>query len=194
MGLEKIADPSAAPAIGPALQGHRKARGLTLEQLAGLSGVSKSMLSEIERGRANPTFAVLWSLTRALGVAFDELVDGRVPSDPEPIEVVPTEHLPLINSPDGACRLKILSPPHLAGSTEWYEIEIAPGGRHVSGAHAKGAIEHFAVIEGRFEVGSGAARRTIGAGEVARYPADVAHELANAGAGPAKGMLIVLFR
>ena len=52
---------TSTPQIGPVLQRHRKMAGLTLEQLAEKSGVSKSMLSQIERGQANPTFAVLWS-------------------------------------------------------------------------------------------------------------------------------------
>lgn len=47
------------PQIGPVIQRERKARHLTLEQLASRSGVSKSMLSQIERSEANPTFAVL---------------------------------------------------------------------------------------------------------------------------------------
>ena len=54
------------PRIGPAIQKERKLRKLTLEQLSVQSGVSKSMLSQIERGEANPTFAVVWSLTQAL--------------------------------------------------------------------------------------------------------------------------------
>ena len=46
-----------APDIGPIIQRERKARHLTLERLAALSGVSRSMLSQIERGESNPTFA-----------------------------------------------------------------------------------------------------------------------------------------
>ena len=54
-----------APLLGPQIQQLRKRRRLTLEQLASLSGVSRSMLSQIERSQANPTFATLWNLTRA---------------------------------------------------------------------------------------------------------------------------------
>lgn len=48
-----------APNLGPKLQAIRKEKSLTLEQLAERSSVSKSMLSQIERGQANPTFATL---------------------------------------------------------------------------------------------------------------------------------------
>ena len=54
----------------------RKSRGLSLEALAGLSGVSKSMLSQIERGESSPTVASLWNLTKALNVDFSGLLDG----------------------------------------------------------------------------------------------------------------------
>jgi len=47
------------PDIGPRLQAYRKAQGLTLAALAAKSGISRSMLSEIERGSANPTYGTL---------------------------------------------------------------------------------------------------------------------------------------
>ena len=62
------------PQLGPRLRDQRQARGLTLEGLAQASGVSRSMLSQVERGEANPTFATLWSLTQALGLSLDDLV------------------------------------------------------------------------------------------------------------------------
>jgi len=69
-----------APEIGPLIQRERKARHLTLERLAALSGVSRSMLSQIERGESNPTFAVRHAFTEAkvlyLAVVFLPLSGG----------------------------------------------------------------------------------------------------------------------
>ena len=48
----------------------RRAQGLSLEAVANLSGVSRSMVSQIERGESSPTIATLWNLTRALQVDF----------------------------------------------------------------------------------------------------------------------------
>ena len=183
-----------APEIGPVVQRRRGALGLTLEQLAALSGVSKSMLSQIERGQANPTFAVLWSLTRALRLDFADLMHGAAgPKDEGAVEVVAATNTPEIRSADGRCRLRILGPPRLAGATEWYEVAIAPGGALASAAHARGAFEHFTALAGSFEIMSGGATRRLEAGETARYPADVAHRIANVGAGEARGLLIVLY-
>ncbi|MBL4808294.1 MAG: helix-turn-helix transcriptional regulator, partial [Rhodobacteraceae bacterium] len=52
----------------------RKGKGLSLEATAKLSGVSRSMLSQIERGESSPTVATLWNLTRALQVDFAGLL------------------------------------------------------------------------------------------------------------------------
>jgi transcriptional regulator with XRE-family HTH domain len=183
-----------APKIGPTVQRARKQRGLTLEQLATKSGVSKSMLSQIERGEANPTFAVVWSLTQALEIDFASLAGGAGQARAEQIEVTSRAHTPEIRSPDGLCRLRILSPPRLAGQTEWYEVEMQPGGVLTSEAHAAGSFEHFTALAGGFAVGSGDVNVVLEDGETAHYPADVPHTISNPGQDIATGFLVVLYR
>lgn len=182
------------PQIGPVIQHERKRRRLTLEQLAGMSGISKSMLSQIERGEANPTFAVLWSLTQTLGIEFSDLVaGGAVARSTGAIEIVSAAHTPEIRSADKLCTLKILSPPRLAGHAEWYEIEIAPGGQLMSAPHTQGAFEHLSAWTDGFTITSGEVSEHLKAGETGRYRADVAHGIANRSDHPARGLLVVLF-
>jgi len=192
---KRVVQPMApAPSIGPSLQSVRKAQRLTLEQLAALSGVSRSMLSQVERGEANPTFAVLWSLTQALGVDLTELIEGGPTlTEADTVEITTVAHTPVITSADGSCQLKILSPPRLAGTTEWYAVEIAPGGRLESAPHAKGAFEHFTAWTDGIEVTSGGSTRRLAAGETARYRADVRHAIANHSNDKAMGMLVLLW-
>lgn len=186
---------AASPRIGPAIQKERKLRKLTLEQLAAQSGVSKSMLSQVERGEANPTFAVVWSLTQALDITFSDLVGGgSTAADMEQIEVTSKAHTPEIRSADGLCRLKILSPPRLAGQTEWYSVDMEPGGSLDSQPHAPGAFEHFTALTEGFEVGCGDSVIRLKDGETARYPADVAHRISNTSAERARGWLVLLYR
>lgn len=182
------------PQIGPVIQKARKTRHLTLEQLSKLSGVSRSMLSQIERSETNPTFAVVWSLTQALNIEFSDLVSGdAVARKSALIDVVPADHVPLIASPDGACRLKILSPPALAGKTEWYLVEIDPGGALTSAAHPPRTREHFTAISDGLAITSGETTTGLMAGEVARYAADVPHAIANTSDTIASGWLVVLY-
>jgi XRE family transcriptional regulator, regulator of sulfur utilization len=184
-----------SPRIGPAIQAERKARKLTLEQLSMQSGVSKSMLSQIERGEANPTFAVVWSLTQALDIDFSHLVGaGSTTPTGAHVEVTSKAHTPEIRSADGLCRLKILSSPRLAGQTEWYEVVMQPGGRLDSAPHAAGASEHFTALADGFEIVCGDSVASVREGETARYPGDVPHSIANTGAGVARGLLVVLYR
>lgn len=183
------------PKIGPAIHQERKARKLTLEQLAVKSGVSKSMLSQIERGEANPTFAVVWSLTKALDIDFSELVGGSISSGgKELVEVTSAANTPEIRSEDGLCRLRILSSPQLAGATEWYSLEIDPMGELSSSPHAAGTFEHLTALSDGLEVRSGNNSVKINAGETARYYADVAHSIRNISSEMARGFLVVLHK
>ncbi|SDG39291.1 helix-turn-helix domain-containing protein [Pelagibacterium luteolum] len=182
------------PQIGPVIQKARKARHLTLEQLAKLSGVSRSMLSQIERSETNPTFAVVWSLTQALNIEFSDLVSGdAVARKSAMLDVVPADHVPFIASLDGMCRLKILSPPALAGKTEWYLVEIEPGGALTSAPHAARTREHFTALTDGLAITAGDTTTALTTGEVARYAADVPHAIANTSDTIASGWLVVLF-
>jgi transcriptional regulator with XRE-family HTH domain len=185
----------APPQLGPIIQGQRKARHLTLEQLAARSGVSKSMLSQIERGEANPTFAVLWGLTQALQLDLAELVGGGVTQkQSETIEVVSLAHTPEIRSPKGDWTLRILSPPNLASQVEWYEVEIAAGRSLASSPHSAGTTEHLTAWTDGLAVISGGARQGLVKGETARYRADLPHEIVNESGGPARALMVVHYR
>lgn len=184
-----------APKIGPVIQKERKERHLTLDRLAAISGVSRSMLSQIERGEANPTFAVLWSLTQALGIDFSQLIAGGITHQrkTEAIELVTLALTPEIKSPDGAWRLRILSSPALAGRIEWYEVEIAPGCKLQSAPHAPGTFEHLTVHTDGLLVETELGRQALKTGETARYRADVAHEVSNSGTETARALMVVLY-
>jgi transcriptional regulator with XRE-family HTH domain len=182
------------PQIGPILHQRRTDLGLTLGRLAALSGVSKSMLSQIERGETNPTFAVLWSLTRAMQMNFATLLEGGASAAPDArIDVVCGDQTPEIRSADGRCRLRILSPPELAGATEWYRLDFEPAGRLESHPHSPGTTEHFTAETQGFEITTAAATHPMNAGDTARYRADVPHAIVNTSASPGRGYLVVIY-
>ncbi|WP_299296199.1 XRE family transcriptional regulator [uncultured Tateyamaria sp.] len=164
----------------------RRAQGLSLDAVAKLSGVSRSMVSQIERGESSPTIATLWNLTRALQVDFAGLLDEAAV---ERIEVLRTGDVPNIENRGAGCTIRILSPPEDAGRHEVYELRFIAGGALDSQPHRRGAREHLTVIEGALQVQSGAASETIGPGDTARYAADVAHRIA--ADAPARAFLVV---
>ncbi|MDP8946310.1 MAG: helix-turn-helix domain-containing protein, partial [Actinomycetota bacterium] len=59
--------------LGGRVRELRRGRGLTLEELAGLSGVSRAMISKLERGEKNPTLVVVAKLAGGLGVTLSKL-------------------------------------------------------------------------------------------------------------------------
>ena len=97
--------------LGRRLRTVRKKGQLTLEQLAESSNVSRSMLSQIERGEANPTFATLWNLTRALGIDLAELVEDASEEECSAIELLSAAQIPKIDNAAAGCQLAILPPP-----------------------------------------------------------------------------------
>lgn len=173
--------------LAASLREARKARGLSLDGVAKLSGVSRSMVSQIERGESSPTVATLWNLTQALQVDFAGLLEGR----PAPgIEVIRAEAAPVIAGRGQDLVIRILSPAEAVGAHEVYELSFGPKGELVSDPHSPGCREHLTVIEGHLRVVSGDGDSQIGPGDTARYPADRPHAI-YAVFGPARALLIV---
>ena len=166
----------------------RREKGLSLEAVANLSGVSRSMVSQIERGESSPTIATLWNLTRALQVDFAGLLETDTAA--QRIDVLRAGEVPQIDNMGEGCRIRILSPPEEAGQHEVYDIRFASGGKLVSQPHQRGAEEALTVLDGRVQVTSGAATETLREGDTARYAADMPHAIA-AVEGPARVFLIV---
>lgn len=179
------------PRVGKALQRLRLERSMTLEDLSRASGVSRSMLSEIERDKANPTIAVAWRLANALGLSLDQLfAPGR--SDTAAIRVVGLHETPSFAGIDKKYLLRILGPMDLAGRFEWYELSLAPEGALVSEAHDPGTRENLTMLGGTVEVSVANASMKIKAGETARYPADKPHAIRNIGKTSAHALLVVI--
>lgn len=183
---------SKTPKIGPHIRALRTQQKLTLDALSERSGVSKSILSELERSKGNPTFATLWSVANALQVNLSALTDEATEVTPPPaLEVIQPHFTPEITSKDKECVLRILGPTAMIGTLEWYQISICPGGRLASDPHSAGTWEHLTASAGAFQVVSGATTASIETGATVRYPADVPHEIKNTGPDTATGFLVV---
>ncbi len=171
--------------LAASLREARKARGLSLDAVAKLSGVSRSMVSQIERGESSPTVATLWNLTQALQVDFAGLLEGK----PAPgIEVTRASAAPVIARSSGV-RIRILSPAETVGEHEVYDLAFEAGAALVSDPHSAGCREHLTVIEGDMTVTSGEDVEDLGPGDTARYAADRPHAIR--AKGKARAILIV---
>jgi transcriptional regulator with XRE-family HTH domain len=178
------------PSVADAIKRLRRQAGLSLDELAQRCGVSRSMLSQIERDTTNPTVATLWRITQALGVSIDEVLGQPKPA--AQIEWTPQHALPSMSSADGLVQLRVLGPLDTAGEHEWYELTAQPCGRLTSKAHSPGTQEHLYIVEGSLLITSQQDQQSAATGDLVRYPADVPHDIHNPGPGVARAWLTVM--
>ncbi|GGK56053.1 helix-turn-helix domain-containing protein [Amphritea balenae] len=157
----------------------RKKNKLTLDQLAAASGVSRSMLSQIERGQANPTLAVTFRIAQAFGITIGELVDQ--PWAASTIEVVHGDDANNLFRADDECRIRTLSPLHMEKNIEFYELRIAPQASLVSAPHFEGTKELLTVTKGAARLTAGDNSRNLAEGDSAHYRGDLEHSIDNCG-------------
>lgn len=158
----------------------RRTHKITLDQLAELSGVSRSMLSQIERGKANPTLAVAARIADAFGLSIIHLIEEDI--RPSLVEVVDADDEQAVFSEKNGCRLRTLIPLHMEKSVEFYELTFAPGGELDSDAHFAGTREMLTVSRGSVDLSVGAEPPIpLRAGDTAHYPADRKHRITNPG-------------
>ena len=191
MNAIRLANSNEPPCVGATLKALRTARGLSLEDLAKSSGVSGSMLSQIERNQTNPTVALVWRVANALGVPMAELLEYERRPTPA-LQVIAPHATPSLKSPDNLCALRILSPIETAGQFEWYELTVQAGGVLDSQPHEPGTKEHLTVLTGSLEVRVGAEKFRLKHGETARYAGDVAHTICSVGKSGATAVLVVI--
>ncbi len=180
-------------ALPDRLKALRAERGWSLEQLAQQCDVSRSMLSQIERGQANPTLGVAIRIAGAFGLTIGELV-GEATQRGSAIHVIrhddPAHHY----RSDESVSIRTLSPLKLEKDVEFYEVALTPGGELKSAPHFAGTREFLTVQQGKVSVESAADRVELAKGDSASYPADVIHRIANLGKSEALVFLVVIYR
>jgi transcriptional regulator with XRE-family HTH domain len=170
----------------------RQQRGWSLDVLSRASGVSRSMLSQIERELANPTLAVTVRIASALGLSMSELVDQASPAPG--IEIIRADDRSHIFRSDQNCSIRTLSPLHLEKDVEFYEVLLQPGGALRSAAHFEGTREFLTVQKGRVTLVSGDESSELNRADSASYRADVPHEIRNSSRAAAQVFLVVIYQ
>jgi transcriptional regulator with XRE-family HTH domain len=132
----------------------RAGQALSLEALAAKSGVSRSMISLIERGESSPTAVVLEKLAAGLNVALASLFDapdvGQRPSSP----IARREEQPQWRDPASGYLRRNVSPPGVPQSVQITEIHFPAGGRVAfeAGARDVRVDQQVWVLEGEIDI------------------------------------------
>jgi transcriptional regulator with XRE-family HTH domain len=169
----------------------RKDKGWTLENFAAVSGVSRSMLSQIERGQANPTLAVACKIAQAFSISVGELVNE--PWTASAIEVIRRDDPAFLYRNDRDCKIRTLSPLNMEKSIEFYELSINYKSQLKSAAHFEGAREFITVEKGSVEITAGIDVSELQQGDSAHYRGDVEHNIKNIGSCEAVCFLVVSY-
>lgn len=169
----------------------RKHRGWTLEQLATASGVSRSMLSQIERGSANPTLAVAYRIAQAFDMSLADLVEAPV-GKPR-IDVIRADDRSHLFRDDEQCSIRTLSPMHLEKDVEFYELRLKSSGILDSAPHFEGTREFLTIEHGAVRLTSADNVTELRQGDSAHYPADVPHKIENLCEGESVAFLVVIY-
>ena len=178
--------------LGRRVKKLRGDRGWSLEELASASGVSRSMLSEIERERANPTLSVTYRIARAFGLSLQDLIESA--DSASTIQLIRADDRAQVFRTNKKCQIRTLSPLNLEKDVEFYELRLPAGGALHSQPHVDGTREFLTVGEGAVELRSGDSCEVLGKGDSATYRADVVHDISNSGKREAVLFLVVIYR
>ncbi|GAB2551316.1 helix-turn-helix domain-containing protein [Gracilibacillus alcaliphilus] len=110
----------------------RKGRGLSLDKVAELTGVSKAMLAQIEKGKTNPTVSTLWKIANGLQVSFSMFMKEP---EQQKIEKVTLDQLTPVQDDTDHYLVYSLFPYHPERKFEVYAIKLESGYSHVSDKH-----------------------------------------------------------
>ena len=175
--------------VGRNVKRLREEKKLTLDSAAALTGVSRSMLAQIEKGDVNPTIFVLWKIAGGYKVPFTSLIEtqnGRTTvvrrRDIAPIQVDEGRY---VNYPIFTFDDKKLF--------ETYRIVIAPGGVLKAQPHMAGAEEYITVFKGRAVIETEAEEYELEEGDSIRFRADVAHGYSNRGQEEVQLSMIIYY-
>jgi transcriptional regulator with XRE-family HTH domain len=174
VALEPPADP--ASAAGAKARAARLSRGLTLDQVATETGLSKGHLSRFERGEKTLSIAALVRLSRVLRVSVSALLGERARTGAYHLVRRAERSVQAVAAEDGgAYRYAALGRPG-EGGLEAFVVELAPNASR-SGEAQHGGDEAFLVLSGSVEVNLAAERLVLGAGDYLQFSGGIVHRI-----------------
>lgn len=155
----------------------REEKKLSLEKVAEMTGVSKTMLGQIERGESSPTITTVWKIANGLKITFTTLIDNP---QPDTLVIEKSSITPLIED-NGKYRVYPFFPYESGRHFEVFTSEIEKGGYLSAEAHGEGTEEFITVFDGELTVRVGNEEYTVNTGSSIRFKADRPHAYHNSG-------------
>jgi transcriptional regulator with XRE-family HTH domain len=171
------------------LRDKRKLRGMSLDELAAASGVSRAALSQIETLKSNPSLSVLWKIAVGLQIPFAELLGDAGPS----VNLLRRGDSQVLRSSDGRLESRPVTPAGFSREIEVYELRLASRSSHAAEAHAPGTKELIVVLAGLLRMHVGNDKYELGPGDSLAFPADRPHTYENPGGAESRYHNVVIY-
>lgn len=172
------------------IKAFRRERKLSLDAVSEMTGVSKSMLGQIERGESSPTIATLWKIATGLTISFTSLVE----ENRRQTEIVSNADIdPLLNN-NGLFRIYPVFPYEDNRGFEILFMEMSPGAYSPSLPHAAQTEEYVVVFEGAVSITIGGEEYVVQADNSICYYADREHCYQNAYDGITRFCMVIYYK
>ncbi|MDR3594466.1 XRE family transcriptional regulator [Clostridium sp.] len=175
--------------IGNKLRDIRNKRNLSLDEVTKLTGVSKAMLGQIERGQSNPTVSTLWKIATGLKVSFSFFID----ENQDDLKIVDQDEISPIIEDNNRMRLYPIFPFDANKGFEIFTIELEPGCNHISTPHNNGVEEYIIVTEGEIELNINDIKFILQKGNSIKFMANKPHVYKNTNNNRAIFQNIILY-
>jgi len=168
----------------------RVARGWSLDDLAGRTGVSRSTLSRLERAEISPTASLLGKLCAAYGWTMSRLLAGVEAAPPALVRAADQEVWR--DDAEGFTR-RAVSPPHAGLRGEVIDCVLGPGADlGYDEPTVPGLEQHVRVHEGELELTDDGHPHRLGAGDCLRFRLWGSTRFRNPGPGPVRYTIFVV--
>lgn len=161
--------------IGEKLKKIRASRGLSLDDVAAITEVSKPMLGQIERGQSIPTVTTLWKIATGLKTPLSAFLE-RHQTD---YSVTDLDEAKAITEDGGKMKAFPLITYEPIRNMEVFYIEFEPNCYHKSNSHNEGVEEYVFVISGHLQIVLDGKEIALNEKQSIRFNADVPHEYNN---------------
>lgn len=168
----------------------RRRRGLSLERLATVCGVSRAMLSQIELARSVPTIKVVWKIAKALDVPFSALIAATSAAG---LCLIRKDAARTIPTASASTRVRALFPPKSPRRFEFYEWTLSAGASEPVHSHESGTVESIVVSRGILELTSGDDLVRLSPGDSVTFSADSTQVFKNGGTDVLQMYVVVVF-
>jgi len=177
-------------ALGDELRRQRKTKGMSLDDLANASGVSRAMISKIERGQSSPSTSILSKLVDALDTSVARLLGQEVKQ--HDVVLMRHEQQVVLVDPSTGFSRRCLSPILPGRSLDFVMAELpAKSDTGSLVAHTMAVEEYVYVLSGALTVTIGEARTVLNALDALYYRADAPHRFENEGRSTCKYLIVI---